>query len=815
MEPRYSLVMFCPDIEEEIFKEIESYLLNGIKVVLFTIDSLESFEERPLWQKALKERFLEAYEVPYREEWAKTPARFYDGKIKNLELWRYLCDNSSFNEEQYMIEHYDPDVHLMVKAGAGTGKTTALINRILFLKHMDPQFTLEQLALITFTNAATLQMRQRLVERLTSYYHLTKHGRYLSWLKEVYQLQISTIHSFAQKILDLSGELGISRGMDIRTFEADKKRLLEEAIDAFAQQYPEQYRPFRFKPYYQLVEAALQMYEALQNRALSTEKVADLDFGEQENHHAFFFSYLIKRLDRELEQIKEKNRQIEVNDLIRRLDRLDILQLKEKFPFRYVMVDEFQDTDPVQVSFLLKLVQGTNCRLLVVGDVKQSIYRFRGADYTAFQQLEEGLIRLNHSYQPISLVKNYRSSPKLLNQLNGLFTQWPKLIPTFTFGLDDRLVPMAEGAEKDEGLVCLPLDKTNLKYLLSRLQGEETAILVRSNQDVQEMIEQIESLGFFCEGIRTGKFYRSLPVREFYQMLLCLIHPEVSLYQYARHRSSYGANTLTMQKVIDAFTPQRDYLADLLKQEPDYAQWITYAQRAQREQLLHLLQEIVAQTNPAQVFAQRSFIQMRRDHPEQDQAIQQKEAKVRGEDYQNNLDYLFYLLQKHFTDHVMTLAGIERFLRIKMTTDTVETGVLPDEKQISHRFRVMTVHQAKGLEFDHVILPITEHSFDHYGQPEIFVTPKDNRLLVSYKLFIDGQAYENVYYRDFMKKENMERYGEESRLLYVALTRAKRNVYAHVHGKKKGRVSSWHHLLQERDGNHVQSGDLLQPTPIL
>lgn len=166
MVPQYSMVMFCPDMEEEVFTEVSHYLSKGIKVFLFTMDSFQPFEKRPMWQKAIEIKLLEAYEIPYRQEWVGAPVAFYDGRIDDPQLWRYLCAKSSFNEEQYQIEHHDSNIHLMVKAGAGTGKTTALINRLLFLKHMDPQFSFQQVALITFTNAAALHMRQRLVDRL-------------------------------------------------------------------------------------------------------------------------------------------------------------------------------------------------------------------------------------------------------------------------------------------------------------------------------------------------------------------------------------------------------------------------------------------------------------------------------------------------------------------------------------------------------------------------------------------------------------------------------------------------------------------------
>ncbi|MBB6621766.1 UvrD-helicase domain-containing protein, partial [Proteus mirabilis] len=89
----------------------------------------------------------------------------------------------AFNAAQYRVEHCAESEHIVVKASAGTGKTTVMIDRILYLMHMVPGLQMSDIYMITFTNEATNQMNRRLQEVLFKKYALTKNKRYLNWLE--------------------------------------------------------------------------------------------------------------------------------------------------------------------------------------------------------------------------------------------------------------------------------------------------------------------------------------------------------------------------------------------------------------------------------------------------------------------------------------------------------------------------------------------------------------------------------------------------------------------------------------------------------
>lgn len=170
----------------------------GKSVSVYTSDFLEEIEQDPQFLIWRENYFIQWFAVPYREELIGRTVYFIDGKIDDPILYSFLKETAedqgvfSFNPEQYAVEHAPLDQHQFVVAGAGTGKTTVMVNRLLYLKHVDPTFRFEQAAMITFTNEAATLIRKRLHKQLRSYYHLTLDQKYFHWLDEAKDLHIST-----------------------------------------------------------------------------------------------------------------------------------------------------------------------------------------------------------------------------------------------------------------------------------------------------------------------------------------------------------------------------------------------------------------------------------------------------------------------------------------------------------------------------------------------------------------------------------------------------------------------------------------------
>ena len=187
MEPRYSILYFKEELTGH-YDKIRAYLLDGIKVFWFG-ETHECEALRKEFPGFVKEFFLQVYDISDMEGVSAIPSsKVIDGvgisdKYSTLFDW-FERNMYAFNTAQYRVEHCKETANIVVKASAGTGKTTVMIDRILYLMHMIPGLNMSEIYMITFTNEATNQMNDKLQEKLLSKYSLTKNKKYLSWLEQ-------------------------------------------------------------------------------------------------------------------------------------------------------------------------------------------------------------------------------------------------------------------------------------------------------------------------------------------------------------------------------------------------------------------------------------------------------------------------------------------------------------------------------------------------------------------------------------------------------------------------------------------------------
>jgi DNA helicase II / ATP-dependent DNA helicase PcrA len=798
MEAKYSILWFSPYIDENAIERIHQYIRQGKKVFFLSFDDIDKLLQDELLNEANNKGLFYPYLVRFAEQWSHHSAMHLDGEGIDPSLIEFFDNNSIFNKDQFYLEHNIKTAHLVVKAGAGTGKTTTMINRIMFLKHIDENINLGSVIMITFTNETSLHMRSKLFEKLKAYYDLTKDIKYLEWMEEITSMFIGTIHSFAKEFLTVEGEkLGYSRLMQIRSFRHDQRRLIEKYIDLFSTEQPEIYDSFRFIPQYRIVKSLMEIIEKLNNKSLSEASIESLDYGQDQKGLFHLASYVISHVKSELSKKKKEEQTLEISDLITHLGDLsaigkDVLKLE----INYLFVDEFQDTDESQVTFVVWLVQKYRSLLFAVGDVKQSIYRFRGADYTAFEQLKEQLVELNQTFEEFSLKKNYRSEQPLIHHFNRLFEKWSSQIHKFDFNETDKLKPVVQGSE-DKGLVTLSLDDENLKHLLKRLYKQDIAVLVRSNRQVQTMVDKIESLGYFCDATVAGSFYRSLAVREFYLLIRSITHLQIPKDQYLFHQSSYGENEITIATVLNSFSNEKPFILDVLKHYDLDNKGISNGKELAA---IEVLQKIIDTIKPHEIYRIRYYQNLRIRFPHENRLMQQEESIAKMKEYKINLERLLFLLKKEFGHFQATIYDFEKFLSIKMATDSIENE-WKLESNISHRIKVMTVHKAKGLEFDYVLIPITNSRFIKSGKTDILLI-EDNGWKLGYSINWNDDEIKNDHFSNYAVSEKVETVAEEARLLYVALTRAKKGIFVDSNSQMNQRsLESWSDLLE--------SGELL------
>lgn len=804
---QYSVLIYQEEVEQDIFEKIQYYLSQGNKVYFVTASKKEEVingigaQNYELLIQYQKQYLISlSFEILIEVEESN---EFYiiDGQIEASMFYEVL-KSSSFNFQQYDIEHADLDKHLIVKAGAGTGKTKVMIDRIMYIKHMNPSLEFSQIAMLTFTNEATMQMRERLSQRLSSYYGVTKDHKYLQWIDELSYIRVNTIHAFA---MDMMSALDTEIGMvspKIRSFRYEKQKILEQAIDQYRVEYPEKYKVFQQIPQYILVRNILKMNEFLDNRAVILDEGYEdqqIDFGSDSTEMNHFLQYLLKKLQNELNALKARKDEFEINDLIKKLREIQQIDgIHHKIDLRYLMVDEFQDTDDVQVNFIVWLVKQLQCSLFVVGDVKQSIYRFRGADYTAFEQLQHGMGGICVDKQ---LIKNYRSEKQLLQDINHLFSQIKEEVLTFNFEKEDQLEATFEGDPPGgihfENLSTFlgKIEHIQKIYREKKKSEETMAVLVRTNEEVREIVKELEEKKVPCIAEIKGDFYRHIAVREFYLLIRALLFADKSLEYYMLTHSSYGKEPMSHFEMLNNYSSDRNVLRGLMQKHSGYEEFRTYVNRLKVEPVLKIVKEIITKYNPHIRYANRYYNSLLED-PQQSKEELQKITKFKTVDYQIQLNHLLYLIQKEFSDTSMTISDLESFLKIQMVSNTLENVKKVPEEYDANVLRCMTVHKAKGLEFDYVVLPYTNQEFLQKRKLNLLLKDSEQKCCVGYRMSLEQGTYTNDWYQELYNNEKEEIVGEETRLFYVAVTRAIKELYIikDKNANKNTRINSWQDL---------------------
>lgn len=823
----YSVLIFQREVNKYTYKLIKKYISNGIKVYFLT----ESYEEelynylQEIQKKEIK-YFIDLYLLSMNY-YISLSGQFKDyfivedGKIS--ENLREEFKWETFNIEQYDIEHLNEDKHIIVKAGAGTGKTKTMIDRTMYLRHKKLA-TFKEMVMITFTNKAANQMKQKLYERLEAYYDVTKNIKYLGWIDELASMRIQTIHSFAKNFIEHFGDkIEIDRKSKIKSIQYEKYKILENLIDKYRFKFRDKYQKFRYIPQYKLIKAILKIEQYLLSKGLDIISIKEkINYGVDDEEFNHILEFLLLNLCEKVKKYKDENNIIELNDLVTSLRKfISITNIQNEINIKYMMVDEFQDTDTIQVDFIIWLIENVSCKTFIVGDTKQSIYRFRGAEYTAFAQLEDKLKAIGEgkNISKKSLKKNYRSNGAIIEKLNNFFYNLSNLktlreeTKYFTFTDDDKLETVIPSSTtkafisffhtdlRDERIDYIINEiKENKKRNDEREKGEANeviAVLVRSNKDLEEIVRKLEAKGIICKKEVSGGFYRSIAVREFYIMLKALLFPKVYINQYAFISSSYGMG-IDNNTILEQYSSSDNYLKKIIENREEYIKLQGFTDKIKHEPFMKVFYELISEFKPHVNYGIK--ILKNRDFEEKEDEVIKK-IKTAVKNYEMNLMHLCTILDKKFTSVDSGIIDIIKFLERMIQTDDIENEKMLDFNNEENKYDVicMTVHKSKGLEFDHIIIPKTNNSFLHNNnQVKIFLNEDKKNYNIGYSVDLDDLHLQNDIYNTFISEENNEIIAEEIRLLYVALTRAKKTIHLNKNEimNNSGIIHNWMDLLE-------------------
>ena len=579
---------------------------------------------------------------------------------------------------------------VLMLAGAGTGKTAALTARLAHIIRSRMAWPSEILC-VTFTNRAAREMRERVGQLIGP----AVEG--MPWL--------GTFHSIAARMLRRHAELvGLQSNFTIIDTD-DQLRLLKQLIQANG--LDEKRWPAR-----QLAG----LIDRWKNRGLNP---ADLDAGENEAYangkgQKYYTAYQ--------ERLKALNA-CDFGDLLLHTVNVlrthrDILESYQR-KFKYVMVDEYQDTNQVQYLWLRLLAQGRQ-NICVVGDDDQSIYSWRGAEVANILRFEKDF----PGAAVIRLEQNYRSTPDILAAASGLIGENSQR-------LGKTLWTQAGGGDKVRviGVWDGPEEARRVGEEIERLQREgapldRVAILVRAQFQTREFEDRFITIGLNYRIVGGFRFYERAEIRDALAYLRLIAQPSDDLaFERIYNTPKRGLGDKTLEKL---HRHARARNLPLAAAAIDIADTDELPARA-RNTIIALMRDfarwrdLAKQTTPAELA--RTLL----DESGYTAALQaERSAESAGR--LENLSELARAMEEY-----ETLGDFLEHVSLVMDNDAAD-----DVEKVT----IMTIHAAKGLEFDNVFLPGWEEG-----------------------VFPSQRA---------MDEGGLASLEEERRLAYVAITRARR-----------------------------------------
>ena len=370
----------------------------------------------------------------------------------------------------------------LVLAGAGSGKTRVIITKISYLLKNNLAHPAEILA-VTFTNKAAKEMRERLAKQVSE--------------NAASQLTISTFHALGRIILkEQSSLLRLGRNFSIFD-DADTFKIIKQII---TNEYP-MLKNSASNEYIDGICHKISMYkgELKTPKALANDPTCDS---------------IVQGIYQKYNDYLRACNAVDFDDLIFIPTRLLLLkkEIREYYQkrFKYILVDEYQDTNQTQYVLLMCLV-ASNQRFTVVGDDDQSIYSWRGARPENIKQLTLDFPEL----KVIKLEQNYRSTSRILRCANSIIANNPHIFEkTLYSGLRD--------GEKIKVVTCSDSDHA-CEYIASEILGQHFddknswshyAVLYRSNSQARDMEKALLSAHIPCKVTGDTSFFSRMEVKD-------------------------------------------------------------------------------------------------------------------------------------------------------------------------------------------------------------------------------------------------------------------------------------------------------------
>lgn len=689
-----------------------------------------------------RDKVIKAFQKSYgalsiEEEQNKSSVSEYDEDKSFFDYIKPKNDNNDFNNDQVTAIRYNMEKHLRIIAGAGSGKTQTICAKAAYLVMMEnvPQ---EKIAMITFTTKAAGEMKERVQDFLEEgktklsigtfhgifqamYNELKNRFPYVSSMginggdpihgeKQYKKLLNNLIKKYKLKILNDNGEKSIFEKISYWT----NMCFTIEEMTNFIQKHYDQLESLSEEPMSQRFLEMMNEFQSLR----------------KDQNIVIFDDYLINLLHVLQEDIEARN------------------YIQQRF--QYVFIDEFQDTNPLQME-IIKLIcppeKEDGTKLIIVGDDDQSIYFFRGAEPKFIKEFDQ--IYLTHTQK---LMTNYRSIAQIVQAGNRVISynansRIQKTMEPFHNKKGDCFIQALPDPEDEAEWIIMKVKELGLKKSKETQKTvpdyNQSVLLYRSNTQLKTLLHHLEvnNVPFVIEANEDLMGIFNIDhFRQVYKYWSTFINEEVNKIPEWNNIVTQTAYAFYKKRAeVAGFITDRNKFID----PHDAAEFICSKNNQDKKKVvIDYLSELVELKKNKKVVSMKDLIKKLLTFPLFKHQLTKEEIKWIELEAEN-----FSSWEKMNN----------RYNQLRKTKEEMRKKLQEYHQGIYNAFYLLTIHKSKGLSFENVFL-IGVHN---EGLPNKRAVKSDSNQLQS----LVEQA------------EPPTTIEEERRLMYVAVTRPKKNLY--------------------------------------
>lgn len=595
---------------------------------------------------------------------------------------------------------------VLILAGAGSGKTRTVTYRI---AHMLVNLRIpgKQILAVSFTNKAATEMKERVSHLVDA--------------RQRKGVTLSTFHSLGIRILreDIH-HLGYNNLFTIYD-QADQMSIVREGLKNYRSN----------KTYDRGI--IMSKIGLLKNQGVSAEEFPKSKYYDPENNYDGATEYVYHFYQEKLQFYNA----LDFDDIL-----FLVVKLFKNFPevakkyserFKYIMIDEYQDTNSLQFS-LIQALTSTHQNICVVGDDDQAIYGFRGADIS-------NILNFEKQYENVKVIKlemNYRSTFPILDLANQVIKEnLNRKDKTMRTTQMEGPLPQLWAAGDSDHEAAVVIEEI-IKLQSNSVPLSEIAILYRSNTQVPPFEDQLR-IGQVPYTIIGGqKFYEKKEIKDIIAYMTLIQNPRDELaLRRILNVPNRGIGSVTLNKNLEKAQEQKRHLYQVLCDEEEHEGIKTFIATIKKFQRFFNEQNLVTSIN--QLIEDLNYYDFIEKSYDQSKLAQRKKDDVKN----------FILAADRFQDRYAEEANLKNFVERLLLADAHDANG-PGDGFKKNEVTLMTLHASKGLEFDYV-----------------FLAGMEEELLPHKKTIVENSDI-----------------NEERRLCYVGITRARKKLIM-THAKER------------------------------